>query len=83
MDSIGANYYNTDGVTKLGIEQVGVFLTRGILLDIPCLKGKSALEKGYEITDQRLESCIAETESGNSSRRCRAYSHRLGQPLAG
>lgn len=51
-------FYNTDGVTKLGIEQVGVFLTRGILLDIPRLKGKSALEKGYEITDSDLNHAL-------------------------
>lgn len=60
---IGDSFYNgfdrqelftSEGVTKLGIEQVGVFFTRGILLDIPCLKGKPALEKEYEITGQDL-----------------------------
>ncbi len=51
-------FFTPEGVTKLGIEQVGVFFTRGILLDIPCLKGKSALDKNYEITDQDLKHAL-------------------------
>ncbi len=43
------------GLTKLGIENVGVFLTRGVLLDIALLKGKARLDKGYEITDRDLK----------------------------
>lgn len=64
---IGDSFYNgfdrrelftSEGVTKLGIEQVGVFLTRGILLNIPSLKGKPALEKDYEITDEDLNHAL-------------------------
>jgi kynurenine formamidase len=38
------------GLTALGPENVGSFFTRGILIDIPALKGVEQLEKGYEIT---------------------------------
>ena len=34
------------GLTKLGIENVGVFFTRGVLVEVAALKGKARLEKG-------------------------------------
>lgn len=37
---------------------MGVFFTRGILLDIVGLKGKPTLEKGYEITDEDLKQAL-------------------------
>ena len=43
------------GLAKLGIEKVGVFFARGILLDIALLKKKARLEKGYEVTDTDLK----------------------------
>jgi len=46
------------GLTKLGVENIGVFFTRGILLDIAKLKDKERLEKGYEITDQDLKEVL-------------------------
>jgi kynurenine formamidase len=65
---IGTTFYNGydrrefatyRGLTSLGIENVGVFFTRGILLDIAALKGKARLDKGYEITDTDLKGALA------------------------
>ncbi|MCI0525883.1 MAG: cyclase family protein [Nitrospira sp.] len=56
---IGDIYYNgnnrhdfatTTGLKKLGIENAGVFITRGIILDIPAFKGVERLEGGYQVT---------------------------------
>ena len=56
---IGDLYYNgfnrhdfakPGGLTKLGVENVGVFFTRGVLIDIAGYKGVEHLEGGYEIT---------------------------------
>ena len=64
---IGDTYYNgnarqdfqtSSGLTKLGIENAGVFLTRGVLLDIAALKGVNRLEKGYEITVDDLKAAL-------------------------
>lgn len=38
------------GLTKLGIENVGVFFTRGVLVDVVGYKRQERLEVGYEIT---------------------------------
>jgi kynurenine formamidase len=38
------------GLTKLGIENVGVFFTRGVLVDVVGYKRVDRLEVGYEIT---------------------------------
>ena len=46
------------GLSKLGIENVGVFLTRGVLLDIAKLKGKEKLDKGVEVTARDLKSAL-------------------------
>jgi kynurenine formamidase len=47
------------GLSKLGIENAGPFFTRGLLLDIAALKGKTRLEKGYEITADDLQQALA------------------------
>lgn len=38
------------GMKKVGVEKAGSFFTRGILIDMPALKGVSRLDKGYSIT---------------------------------
>ncbi len=45
------------GLRKLGVENVGVFFTRGVLLDVARQKGVRRLEPGYAITRQDLEAC--------------------------
>jgi kynurenine formamidase len=39
-----------EGLTKLGVENVGALATRGVLVDVAALKGVETLAGGYEIT---------------------------------
>ena len=64
---IGDLYYNgnnrkdfakPEGLTKLGIENVGPLVTRGVLIDIAGLKGVPQLESGYEITPADLQAAL-------------------------
>ena len=41
-----SEFRKPNGLEKLGVENVGIFLTRGILLDIAGVKGVQRLEKG-------------------------------------
>ena len=43
------------GAARLGIEKVGGFAGRGVLLDFPKLKGEAWLEPGYMITAADLD----------------------------
>ncbi len=47
------------GFTKLGIEKVGMLMTRGVLLDIAALKGVDSLPDTYEITVKDLQDAMA------------------------
>jgi kynurenine formamidase len=56
---IGDLFYNgnrrqefaqADGLTKLGIENVGPIVTRGVLIDVAAYKGVPQLAGGYEVT---------------------------------
>ena len=62
--SIGNSLYNCfrvdetltrDGFTRLGIENVGMLMTRGLFLDIAELKGVDMLAEDYQITVADLE----------------------------
>ena len=46
------------GLTKLGVENAGVFITRGLLLDVASLQGVARLEAGYEITSSDLRGAL-------------------------
>jgi len=46
------------GLKKLGVENAGVFFTRGILLDVCALRGKDRLPAGYVISPDELASCL-------------------------
>jgi kynurenine formamidase len=46
------------GLKKLGVENVGVFFTRGILLDVCALRGNDRLPAGYVITPDELSACL-------------------------
>lgn len=54
-----SEFGNAYGLTRLGIENVGVFFTRGVLLDVARLKGVRRLEPGHLITRQDLQDCLA------------------------
>jgi kynurenine formamidase len=46
------------GLTRLGIENVGAIVTRGVLIDVPRLRGVAQLEAGYEITAADLTGAL-------------------------
>ena len=48
-----------NGFTRLGIENVGMLMTRGVLLDIAGLKGVAILPDDYEITVSDLEAALS------------------------
>jgi len=65
---IGSSMYNCftldetasrTGFTKLGVEQVGALVTRGVLLDIAALKGMPMLADTYQITPQDLQEALS------------------------
>jgi kynurenine formamidase len=64
-----ADFSKPDGLTKLGIENVGALVTRGVLVDVAAFKGVARLDGGYEITlaDLRgtLERQRTEVRSGD------------------
>ncbi len=47
------------GFTRLGIENVGMLMTRGVLLDIAKLKGVDMLPEDYEITTEDLQQALS------------------------
>src|SRR5262245_18440773 len=47
-----------NGFTKLGIENVGAFITRGAQIDVAALKGVEMLPDGYEISTQDLQAAL-------------------------
>ena len=64
-----ADFAKPDGLTKLGVENVGPIVTRGVLVDVAAYKGVARLDGGYEITlaDLRgaLEKQRTEVRSGD------------------
>src|SRR6185503_5512490 len=46
------------GFTKLGVENVGALVTRGVLIDVAALKGVDMLPDTYEITVQDLQQAL-------------------------
>jgi len=47
-----------NGYTKLGVENVGALMTRGVLIDVAALKGVDILPDAYEITAQDLQDAL-------------------------
>jgi len=48
-----------NGFEKLGVENVGSLITRGVLIDVAGLKGMELLPDNYEITVQDIEQALA------------------------
>lgn len=46
------------GFTKLGVENTGFLMTRGILIDVAGLKGVEMLPAGHEITPEDLQAAL-------------------------
>ena len=66
--TIGDSLYNCfkldavstrNGFTKLGVENVGSLMTRGVLVDVAALKGVEILPDTYEITVDDLQRTLA------------------------
>jgi kynurenine formamidase len=55
LDQIGTR----TGFSKLGIEQVGSLVTRGVLIDVAAFKGVAVLPDSYEITAKDLQDALA------------------------
>jgi kynurenine formamidase len=53
-----AEFSKGDGLTKLGVENVGPLVTRGVLIDVPAFKGVARLDGGYEITLADLQGTL-------------------------
>jgi len=45
------------GFTVNGAENLPIFFDRGILLDVPAIKGVESIEPGYQVTAEDLEEC--------------------------
>jgi kynurenine formamidase len=65
--TIGNSMYNCfkvdevatrSGFTKLGVENAGLLMTRGILIDVAALKGVDMLDEKYEITVADLQAAL-------------------------
>ena len=54
LDDIAAR----DGFAKLGVENTGALVTRGVLIDVAALKGVEMLPDNYEITVEDLEQAL-------------------------
>jgi kynurenine formamidase len=46
---------NSRGARRCGVEKMGGIVTRGVLLDVPALHGKTALEIDHEISAEEME----------------------------
>jgi len=53
-----SEFAQAEGLTKLGIENAGAFVTRGVLLDVARYKGVAQLQGGYEITVADLKGAL-------------------------
>lgn len=65
---IGTSMYNCfkldeiagrTGFTKLGVENAGALMTRGVMIDVAALKGVDMLPETYQITVQDLQQALA------------------------
>ena len=52
------DFAKAEGLTKLGIENVGALATRGVLIDVAAFKGQAMLAGGYEVTQADLEGAL-------------------------
>jgi kynurenine formamidase len=53
------DFAKAEGLVKLGVENVGAIATRGVLIDVPALKGVVQLDGGYEITVADITGALA------------------------
>ena len=66
---------------KLGIQNAGAFITRGVLIDVAGFKGVEMLGDNYEVTVEDLEGALKKQNMTLQRGRRRDRQHRLGQDL--
>ena len=54
----GSEFAQAEGLTRLGVENVGPIVTRGVLIDVARFKGVDQLAGGYEITPADLTGAL-------------------------
>ena len=54
----GSDFAKPEGLSKLGVENVGPLVTRGVLVDVAAYKGRPMLDGGYEVTLADLEGAL-------------------------
>jgi kynurenine formamidase len=54
----GSEFAKPEGLAKLGIENVGALVTRGVLIDVAAYKGQAMLAGGYEISRTDIEGTL-------------------------
>jgi kynurenine formamidase len=59
VGQVGTQTASRTGFSKLGVEQVGALITRGVLIDVAAVKGVPVLGETYEITPQDLQAALA------------------------
>ena len=88
--TIGDSLYNCvdqnevmtrSGFTRLGVENVGTLMTRGVLIDVAALKGVDMLPDTYEITVDDLQQALAQQGVGLEPGDAVLIPHRLGRAL--
>jgi kynurenine formamidase len=52
------DFAKAEGMTRLGVENVGALTTRGVLIDVAAFKGVPQLAGGYEITAADLQGAL-------------------------
>jgi kynurenine formamidase len=52
------DFAKPEGMTRLGVENVGALATRGVLIDVAAFKGVPQLAGGYEITAADLQGAL-------------------------
>ena len=54
----GSDFSRAYGLERLGVENVGAFFTRGVLVDVARYKGVERLEIGYVITPEDIQATL-------------------------
>ncbi len=57
-----SEFSKSDGLTKLGVENIGAFFTRGVLIDVAKYKHVDRLEPGYVITPHDIQEALKAEE---------------------
>ena len=52
------DFAKPEGMTRLGVENVGALTTRGVLIDVAAFKGVAQLAGGYEITPADVQGAL-------------------------